>query len=160
MELKDWLLLLIPIFFNGLIIYLVQATFQKKIKRDEHKDEVKRKISNEFFSLLLNSKETFRSLGHYLEANQNSPDQFGVYLGNFNLSIRRLLDYYCDYKLYLKDFSLTVDTLNTTFEEYISYMLPYQHQQIADDIRIKLQEYINKLFKLICNASDQYLKNI
>lgn len=158
MEIKDWVLLLLPILFNGIIIYFIQAYFQTKLKRDEHKHEIKRKISSEFFSLLLEVKNNFRRLGYHLQEKPNDTELFEVYLSEFNHSIRKSLDYYGDYKLYLNDFSSEIMTLNSTFEEYISYGL--MHQQLDNGSRKKLQDYINKLFQLICRASDRYLGNI
>ncbi len=158
MEIKDWVLLLIPILFNGIIIYFIQAYFQRKLKQDEHKHEIKRKINNKFFSLLLEVKNNFRRLGYLLQENPNYTKLFEEYLSEFNQSIRKSLDYYGDYKLYLNDFSSEIVTLDSTFEEYISYGL--MHQQLDNISRKKLQDYINRLFQLICHASDRHLENI
>ncbi len=158
MEKKDWVLLLLPILFNGIIIYYIQSYFQTKMKRDEHRSGVKRKISGEFFSLLLEAKSNFRRLGHHLQEKPNDTKLFESYLSEFNQSIRKSLDYYGDYKLYLNDFSSTIKTLDSTFTAYIDYGL--KHQQFDNESISKLQDYINKLFELICCASDQYLVNI
>ena len=94
METKDWVLMIVPIVANGILVYIIQSLFQAKLKHNEHKNEVKRKINSELFSLLLESKNNFRALGHCLIDHPESTELFNQHLGKFNFGIGKLLVYY------------------------------------------------------------------
>ena len=138
METKDWILMVVPIISNGILVFIIQSIFQSRVKHNEHKDEVKRKINSELFSLLLESKNNFRALGHCLT------DQ--------------LFDYYNDYSFYLSNYSSIIQRLESTYNEYIAF--GRTHLTLNNESRQQLQDYINTLFKLICNASERYIKEI
>ena len=53
--------MVVPIISNGILVFIIQSIFQSRLKHNEHKDEVKRKINSELFSLLLESKNNFMS---------------------------------------------------------------------------------------------------
>ena len=118
----------------------------------------KRKINSELFSLLLESKNNFRALGHCLTDHPESTELFNQNLGKFNFGIRKLLDYYNDYSFYLSNYSSIIQRLESTYNEYIAF--GRSHLTLNNESRQQLQDYINTLFKLICNASERYIKEI
>lgn len=158
METKDWILMVVPIISNGILVFLIQSIFQSRLKHNEHKDEVKRKINSELFSLLLESKNNFRALGHCLTDHPESTELFNQNLGKFNFGIRKLLDYYNDYSFYLSNYFSIIQRLESTYNEYIAF--GRSHLTLNNESRQQLQDYINTLFKLICNASERYIKEI
>lgn len=68
--------MVVPIISNGILVFIIQSIFQSRLKHNEHKDEVKRKINSELFSLLLESKNNFRALGHCLTDHPESTELF------------------------------------------------------------------------------------
>ena len=124
------------------------------------KDEVKQKISNEFFSLLLDIKTSFRTLGRCLMGNPNNTMLFEQNLTNFNQSIGIALEYYNDYKLFLKDYSSKVAELNFVFDEYIDVGRRLAGSALNDKGRKTLESYINKLYELSCSVADLYMRKI
>ena len=157
---KDWILLLVPICANGVVIYLVQALFQAKLKRSEHKDEMKQKINSQFFSLLLEIKSNFRILGRSIINAPNDTESINLYLANYNQSIGKALEYYSDYSFYLKDYASAVAQLDSTFDEYMESMRIIIKAQLNNESRKVLEKFVNKLFQLTCNIADLYSKNI
>lgn len=158
MKTKDWILMIVPIVANGILIYIIQSFFQSKLKHNEHKNEVKRKINSELFSLLLESKSNFRALGHCLIDHPERTELFNQNLGMFNFGIRKLLDYYNDYSFYLSDYSSIMEQLESIYDKYITF--GRSHLTLNNESRQQLQDYINTLFKLICDASERYIKEI
>lgn len=57
MTLKDWLLLLVPIIFNGIIIFIAQFILNRKFKRIEKSDNRRNDIIEEFLDMLFDSLE-------------------------------------------------------------------------------------------------------
>ena len=158
METKDWILMIVPIVANGILIYIIQSFFQSKLKHNEHKNEVKRKINAELFSMLLETKSNFRTLGHCLIDHPENTELFNQNLAKFNLGIRKLLDYYNDYSFYLGDYSSNIEQLESVYDEYVAF--GRSHLILNNESRQQFQDYINTLFKLICDASERYVKNI
>ena len=158
METKDWIVMIVPIVANGILIYIIQSIFQSKLKHNEHKNEVKRKINAELFSLLLETKRNFRALGHCLLDHPENTELINQNLAKYNLGIRNLLDYYNDYSFYLGDYSSNIEQIEAVYDEYVAFgrnLLTFnnkRHQQ--------LQDYINTLFNLICEAAKHYAKEI
>ena len=113
--------MVVPIISNGILVFIIQSIFQSRLKHNEHKDEVKRKINSELFSLLLESKNNFRALGHCLTDHPESTELFNQNLGKFNFGIRKLLDYYNDYSFYLSNYSSIIQRLESTYNEYIAF---------------------------------------
>ncbi len=158
MEVKDWILLFVPIIANGVLLYIIQSYFNQKMKQNEHKNEIKQNINNAFFTMLIDSKANFRNLGHCLNDSPKDTELFNQNLRKLNIGIRKTLDYYNDYTFYLKDYSHLVNRLETTFDDYIKF--GRAHLSLNDESKIIYQNYINELFKLICEMADCYLKQI
>ena len=76
----------------------------------------------------------------------------------FNFGIRKLLDYYNDYSFYLSDYSSIMEQLESIYDKYITF--GRSHLTLNNESRQQLQDYINTLFKLICDASERYIKEI
>ena len=158
MDTKDWILLLFPIIANGVILYFIQLYFNQKAKRNEHKNEIKQNINNTFFTMLIESKENFRNLGHCLIDDPGNIELFNQNLFKFNIGIRKTLDYYNDYTFYLKDYSNSVKCFETLYNNYVEF--GRNHPILNEESRSKLQEFINELFDLICEIANCYLKEI
>lgn len=158
MEVKDWILLLVPIASNGIILYIIQLYFQSKLKHGEHKNEVKQKINAEFFALLLEAKNCFRALAHCPVDDPQSTELFSQNLVKFNLSIRNTLDYYHDYSFYLKNYSSSITQLETVFHEYLVFS--DQNSTLTDKSEQQFMDYLNQLFNLISDAAERYIKEL
>lgn len=157
---KDWVLLVVPILTNGLALYLLQLYFQSKLKRNERRNDVKQKINSEFFSLLLDIKSNFRALGRGIMSNPDDVELFNHNLTVFNQSIGKAIEYYNDYKFFLKDYSSTVEELESIFDEYSMVGLRLARSPLDDKGRKTLESYINKLYKISSNVADCYIRNI
>lgn len=74
MQYKDWIMLLVPVFCNGIINYILQNIFEKK--------QSVRTIKFEYISNLRNMIDT--SLGFHAKATRlaNNPDSDGVEISN------------------------------------------------------------------------------
>ena len=157
---KDWVLLVVPILANGFVLYLLQLYFQSKLKRSERRNEIKQKINSEFFSLLLDIKSNFRTLGRCTISNPEGTVLFPQNLASFNQSIGKALEYYNDYSYFLNDYSSIVNQLESTFEEYSSVGIRLARSPLDDKGRKILEGYINHLYKISCQVADFYIKNI
>lgn len=158
MESKDWIILLVPIVLNGIILYTIQSYFQSKLKRSEHKDEIKRKINAELFSLLLDAKNNYRALYHCCIDDPQNIELFNLNLKKFNLSIRKILDYYDNYSFYLNRYSSNIAQLRSVYDKYVAFGSSLS--SLNDVSRKQFQDYLGKLFELICNAAELYVKDI
>lgn len=155
---KDWILLFVPIIVNGFVLYFIQLYFNQKVKHNEHKNEIKQNINNTFFKMLIESKDNFRNLGRCLIDNPENIELVNQNLKKFNIGIRKTLDYYSDYTFYLEDYSYSVKQLETLFDKHVEF--GRTHTELNEESRIKLQDFINELFKLICEISNCYLKEL
>lgn len=91
MELKDWILLIVPILCNGIIIFILQKVFEKKQRKFAIKYEYFANIRNRIdISLELHAKLTRR-------ANENHPindEEINSIIGDFFNSCLDIYYYY------------------------------------------------------------------
>lgn len=86
MESKDWILLIVPVIMNGILIFIMQSFFQMKIQRSNENHSKKRKINEEFWALIRESKNKFRTFAYGLQDGDN--ESITTLLGEFNRSVR------------------------------------------------------------------------
>lgn len=119
METKDWILLLVPIASNGIIIYIIQVVFQSYNRKNTDLYERKKTIKRAFFELLLDSKSFYRAFGYAITDTPNDNEKTFFTLGEFNRSIRKILDYYDDHAYFLKEYMTKITELRGYYDEYI-----------------------------------------
>ncbi len=158
MEYKDWILLLIPILANGIVIYFIQLYFQEKLKKREHKNEVKERINQEFFTLLLAVKRNFRVFNNCITDELGNTKRFKETLSCLNQSIRELLDFYVDYKVFLCTYASNLDQLDAVFNDYVK--MGRSISSFSDEDKKQFEGYLNRILKLISDAITCYSNEI
>ncbi|MDE7254025.1 MAG: hypothetical protein K2O32_13945 [Acetatifactor sp.] len=59
METKDWISILIPIVFNGIIAMIFGKYFENKLEIKKYKESKKQKIEDKLYDLLIQNKSLF-----------------------------------------------------------------------------------------------------
>ena len=95
MSLKDWILLLVPIVFNGILVLFIQICFEQKKMRKE----IKMPYYRQFSDLLKKLNNTFVS--ENFEVQINGKDVVKA-IPVFQQYIFEILKYYDSNRLYLK----------------------------------------------------------
>ena len=101
MELKDWILLLIPLICNGLILFFVQQSFSTMLKRREEKHDYQKNILQETTMLFQKFFADFHQLRNgYYDPKRLVP--FAQVWNPLNDDIRTLVVFYDAHPLVLK----------------------------------------------------------
>ncbi len=118
----------------------------------------KKDACNNFFELLRESKEKFRVLGYCIVDTPHDTNKFNESLGDYNRSIRVLLDFYDDYKYFLCDYNDKVEGLKNIYDEYVKF--GKELNQLNDESKSKFSDYINQINKFVIDLSDLYIQII
>ena len=111
MVIKDWILLLVPIIFNGVIMTLLKHNFEIKLKIKHERRTLKQTVFNELLDLIesLNSSITDTMLVRH------NPD-ISVELANINSCQIELHKYYLNKFSVLEDISKHYDKFIESWE--------------------------------------------
>lgn len=127
MELKDWLLLFIPIIFDGFLIWIFQYIVEKRIEQQITFKTLREEIFKTYLEKITQSISACHNVySAQTEATVNDNES----LNNLDLALQNLrkyiLDLYCyfnTYKIILstnKNVLIKHDVLKTRFEEWSS----------------------------------------
>ena len=115
MECKDWILLLVPIIFNGAIA----CFFQSYNKKQMDFYEKKKSINSIFYDILLNSKDVFRTLGYAITDTPDDSDKISNAMGEYFRSITKILNYYDDHNYFLGNYKEKISEIRNYFNNFI-----------------------------------------
>ena len=79
MRMKDWVLLIVPIICNGFFIFLFQTSIQSRIAEKNRKRDQKRKIIDEFITLLNSAKNHLALVESVIDASEKTINDFQEY---------------------------------------------------------------------------------
>ena len=116
MEVKDWILLFIPIISNGLIIFLVQFFVTEKYKKEQDKKQLR----NETYKCLYNKLQllTTGSLELYLQ--KQKIQEFDKDIEQKNSAMEELLIFCYSNHMAFKDMNFRVDDIKKSWDDLYS----------------------------------------
>lgn len=113
MVVKDWILLIVPIIFNGVFVLTIQLVFEnKKLKR-----ETKMPCYKEFSKLLKNLNETFIQENIDIQIKSRDVNES---LKLFGELIIEIIKYYDSNKLYLSEISRYYELFITSWYDFLN----------------------------------------
>lgn len=105
MELKDWLLLFIPIIFNGFLIWIFQYIIEKRIEQQITFRTLRQEIFKTYLEKITQSISACHNLysaqSEATDDNNESLNDLEVALQNLRIHIRELYFYFDTYKIVL-----------------------------------------------------------
>lgn len=140
---KEWVLLIVPIVFNGLFLYAIQSFFQKHNKKIMDKYEKEKRTHEIFFDMLLSLKKDYRTLGYSIIEKPNDVLQIQENIGIYNRRVRSLLDYFDDHSQYFVKQKNQIAELKAYFEAYVEYFS--KKTTLNDDERSKMSKDLNQI---------------
>lgn len=112
MEIKDWILLLVPILCNGIIIFAFQKNFEKR--------QMIMMEKNKYVSVLQQKVDEALSMyAEMLQAPKNGAEII-QYTNEFINGYSKVFFYYQQNKMLLKPFSQNIEKINEIHEQIIS----------------------------------------
>jgi len=154
MELKDWILLIVPILFNGIVVLIIQIIFEKKkIKREtkmpcyKNFSDLLKKCNNAFIDENINVQKSGKNVNESLKLFQNL--------------IIEIIKYYDSNKLYLCKIECYCNALFNSwynFEEFTKVVSNPLTNLNKKELGEKLQEVKDNLNKLNEVLDDLILK--
>ena len=85
MELKDWLLLFVPILFNGFLIFFFQLFITKNVEQRSNRKAYLFKVANELSSMLCTLHGMLLRLGREFSNNPNPYTNRLIHLPNYGI---------------------------------------------------------------------------
>ncbi len=155
MTIKDWILLLLPIVFNGIILVIFQKfVIDKYIKHRMLKDE----IVKEFLDMLKDL------ISHMIQSNFESMNDGDSINNNVSIMQKKLVEivkYYHTNEYDLKKFKKEYETLNENWMTFQNTLNNYanrdpQTEQMKLDLGEKMQEVFDSLNSLIEKVRKKY----
>lgn len=155
MTTKDWVLLLVPICFNGIIIVLFQKfVLDKYIKHRMLKDE----IVKTFLDMLKDL------IGHMIQSNFDSMTNGDSINANVRIMQDKIVDvvkYYHINNYDLKKFKKKFDAFNNnwmSFQKYLNNCASQSEQtdKMRAELGVKIQNVFDSLDELIAKVRKKY----
>lgn len=154
MEVKDWILLIIPIIFNGVIVLIIQIIFEnKKLKR-----EVKFPYYQNLSKLLKEVNATFIQENIDVQIKKRDVNETIIFLEN---SIVEIIKYYDSNQLYLSKIRPEYQLLLHSWDSFINAAKMVSNPLTEIDkmeLGVKVQDIKNNLNKLILSLDNLMLK--
>ena len=154
MEAKDWILLIIPIIFNGVIVLIIQIIFEnKKLKR-----EVKFPYYQNLSKLLKEVNATFIQENIDVQTKKRDVNETIIFLEN---SIVEIIKYYDSNQLYLSKIRPEYQLLLHSWGSFINATKMVSNPLTEIDkmeLGVKVQDIKNNLDKLILSLDNLMLK--
>lgn len=138
MEVKDWILLFVPILCNGLLIFILQKIFEKK--------QITRSIKNEYLSVL--RLKIDKALETYATAIRLSNEK-NLDIEIVNLYISNAQDVYYYYIQNKNIFKFLCDNM-----DYIAKLLG----ELSHDDPIKYNRNLNEVYDSLLKLKEQCIK--
>lgn len=155
MEIKDWLLLIVPIVSNGIILYFFQRCFEKR--QDLRNDVIKvfwnklQELNDAFIQANIETMKT-EELEKSKIVNKNL-----MIIQEF---ILELIKYYDTNQYDLKVFAIFFNDLQKKWQDFQDTCNEYRPVNIDDEIKLKLGEKLQLVKeanqKLINEVRDKY----
>ena len=124
MELKDWILITIPIACNGVILFIFQQFYLSRLKKVERKNTYKIDVLKEFLSNLQKFYELSRNLQH-VDNERSAKEYTFAELWNPAAEMMQNLIVFAD------THPITINNFRLEFDKCIN-----KWQEISDDINI------------------------
>lgn len=103
MELKDWIIMLVPIILNGVCLFIFQLLFKRKFEKMEKKTEYRHVILKEFLEILKNFYEKFWTIRNADQDISCGGADFSDSWNTATNQIQNILMYYDTHKAALND---------------------------------------------------------
>lgn len=158
MELKDWLLIFIPIIFNGFLIWIFQYIFKNRMERQGAFRILREEIFKMYIKKITQSISSCRNLysaqADATDDNDESLENLDVVLRNLKSDIRELYYYFETYKIVLltnENVALKHAALKSRFEEWVLNWNDSEIQiSFIHDCEDILQSIMDEGLKYIC----------
>lgn len=156
MEAKDWITLLIPIVFNGIIAVIFGKYYENKWEIKKYKEGKKQKIEDKFYDLLIQNRSLFYKMKADMSTNisgaelRDSLSRYAVALDELYVYVQQYDLFLHKYEDYMKDISSDFSDLVKGFGKSLSSSLKnYEELRIlVNDKMVHIEEKLNKMLKM------------
>ncbi len=150
MELKDWIELVVPIVSNGILIFLLQGYFNRRLERKQGKAAQIATVVREYQKHSEKISNLMQNFAYSLE----EAEQNAILTQIFSVAAKELFPYFDRHSIILENFKETnSDTLECTNK--LRDALAAQNHQLA----VKYLNELNKYMQKISNECDKYILN-
>ncbi len=135
MEIKDWILLLVPVLLNGISVFVFQKIIGNKIDNMKKRDLLRDEIILLFWKKLQELNDTFLETNVKVSRNLQTLNEG---LETIRDKVFGLVQYYdknkYDLNIFEKEYSSWEDSWNT----FVSTLVEYNNCELTDEQKIKL----------------------
>ena len=157
MELKDWIILIVPIISNGILITLFQTILNRKIERKNKRQ----KLRDQTFMLFLEHVQKLNDI--FITANadaQQNPNSLSINLSIMQNQVLVIVTYYNTNKFDLDIFSSMFISFINKWQDFINTYKSYSNTSLTkcmqDELGNKLQLAMNENQELINEIRKKY----
>lgn len=154
---KDYILLFIPILFNGVLIFIFQNIIKNKIERSNKRNTLRDEILLKFFKELQDLNILFITVN--VEA-QNNPESIPIGLKKIADLILSIIQFYDTNTYDLVEFKNVYEAFNNAWNNFIKTYKELVGKQLTESDKIKLGQEMqltkDKLKILINKVRESY----
>lgn len=134
MELKDWLLLFIPIIFNGFLIWIFQYMFKNRMERKETfrvlREEIFKEYIEKITQLISACKNLYAAQASAIVDDDETLENLDIALQNLKTKIKELYYYFDTYKIVLSTNGKVKSKHTALKERFEEWVLNWNDGQI------------------------------
>lgn len=139
MEIKDWVLLLVPILANGIIIWLFQKIFESKFERMSKRSSFRDDVIMCFYQKVQNLNDTMIQMNVSVTSN---PDSVSVELNKTHMEVLKIFKYYDSNKYDLDVFEKEFDAWKESWNTFETTVQEYSNRPLTPEMKQKLGEQL------------------
>lgn len=158
METKDWVTLFVPIVCNGVLLFLIQQFFSRKIKKIEWNWEYKQKVIEEYLSLLRDFYTKVRKIADVDEKRSGVKIEFASVWNPASGSFHKLNEFVSTHTESLKEVNLDFDLCRNIWDEMCADLLMCRETNnniVTPDVLEKLSKNYVKIQSVILEIITQ-----
>lgn len=157
MTTKDWIVLVTPIIFNGIIIFTFQKLLSQKIEQTNKRQGIRDDVVKRFWNKLQDLNDTFIRV--HIKT-MKEPETLSENLETIKENILELIMYYDTNKYDLDKFSNLFEEMETKWNCFVELLREYSNvpltSKMQEKLGSKLQDVKEANQKLIAKVRENY----
>lgn len=156
MEIKDWIMLMVPIVFDGIILVVFGKYYEKRLERKNEKERKIKKIEDGFYDLLIQTRSCFYEMKSKMVINV-SQEKLKYAMNQFCFSCDELHKYIIEYDFILHQYDIIVKDIITNYSDmilgirniFLETTINYDDLNSLGNKKISnIEEGLNKMIKM------------
>lgn len=156
-EIKDWIILIVPILLNGIIVFLLQKETEKRLERKNKRQDLRDEILILFWKKLQDLNDIFIDSNIQVLKGIAKPEE-GI--NEIQQRIVYLIQFYDTNKFDLETFNLLFESLKNSWENFLKTYNKYVGKTLTikekKELGQKLQEVKDQNQELILAVREKY----